>query len=122
MQEINDVNNLALSMFERFREQIYAVALFVLWCGLGLIGVVVSRKRSAQLQEQIDELTRDVRQLEVEEGRRTVEAINLRSGQVHEEDASSIAPFSIITMPAPPLRAAPTSRDVPQEHPEQTPR
>ena len=122
MQEINDVNNLALSMFERFREQIYAVALFVLWCGLGLIGVVVSRKRSAHLQEQIDELRRDVRQLEVEEGRRTVEAINLRSGQVHEEDASSIAPFSTITMPAPPLRAAPTSRHEPQEQPEQTPR
>jgi hypothetical protein len=112
MQEINDVNNLAGSMFERFREQIYAAILFVLWCGLGLVGVVVSRKQSAHLQEQIDELRRGLRQLEEEEGRRTVEAIRLRSeSQVHEEDASSIAPFSIITMPAPPLREAPTSRE-----------
>ncbi len=117
MQEIIDVsNNLAGSMFERFPQQIYAAILFVLWCGLGLVGVVVARKQSAHLQEQINELRRDLRQLEQEEGRRTAEAIRLRSGnQVHEEDASSIAPFSIITMPAPPLHAAPTSHQEPRE-------
>ena len=96
MQMINDVISFARPVLERFPEQIYAAAIFVLWCGLGLVGVVVSRKRSARLQEQIDELRRGVRQLEEEEGRRTVEAINLRSrtgGQVHEEDASSITPF-----------------------------
>jgi YVTN family beta-propeller protein len=59
MQEINHVINFAGSMFERFPPQIYATALFVLCCGLGLVGVVVSRKRSACLQEQIDELRRD---------------------------------------------------------------
>jgi len=108
---------------QEVNELIYAAALFVLWCGLGLVGVVVSRKRSARLQEQIDELRRDVRQLEAEETRRDLEAINLssRSGsQMHQEDASSIAPFSLITMPAP-LHTAPTSRREPQEQSGQTP-
>ena len=58
MQELNDVTNFARSMFERFPLQIYATALFVLWCGLGLVGVAVARKRSARLQGQIDELRR----------------------------------------------------------------
>ena len=122
MQELNDVTNFARSMFERFPLQIYATALFVLWCGLGLVGIAVARKRSARLQRQIDELRREVRQLEAEEGRRTLEAINLRSRsgcQAHQEDASSIAPFSIITMPAPP-HAAPAPHE-PQEQPGQTP-
>ena len=112
MQWINDVNNFAG----------YA-ALFVLWCGLGLVGVVFSRKRSARLQEQIDELRSDVRRLEAEESRRDLEAINLSSSSgslMHPEDVSSIAPFSIITMPAP-LHSAPTSRHEPQERPGQTP-
>ena len=54
MQAINDVNSLAGSMFDVSRSEIYTAALFVLWCGLGLVGVVVARKRSAHLQEQID--------------------------------------------------------------------
>ena len=72
MQEINDVINSAGSMFERLPQQIYAMALLVLWCGLGLFGVVVSWNRSARLQNQLDELSRDVRQqqLELEEARR----------------------------------------------------
>jgi hypothetical protein len=125
MQEINYVISFAGSMFERFPQQIFATALFALCCGLGLVGVVVSRKRSACLQEQIDELRRDVRVLESEESRRCLESLNLssRSGsQMHQEDASSIAPLSVITMPAPPLHGAPTSRHEPQEPPEQTPR
>ena len=123
MQEINDVISFAGSVLERFPEQIYAAAIFVLWCGMGLVGVVVSRKRSARLQEQIDELRRGVRQLEEEEGRRTVEAINLRSRtgcQVHEEDASSITPFSIITMPSP-LHAGPISGHEPKSLEEDAP-
>jgi hypothetical protein len=64
MQEINDVINFADSMF--------VMAFVVLWCGLGLVGVVVSWNRSARLQNQLDELSRDVRQqqLELEETRR----------------------------------------------------
>lgn len=118
MQEINYVVNFAGSMFERFPQQIYATTLFALCCGLGLVGVVVSRKRSVRLQEQIDELRSNVRRLEAEEIRRDLVAINLsaRSGQMHQEDASSIAPFSVIAMPAP-LHAAPTSRHEPQEQP-----
>jgi hypothetical protein len=119
MQEINDVNNFAGSML-----QIYAAALFVLCCGLVLVGAVVSRKRSVRLQEQIDELRCDVRRLEAEESRRDLESINLssRSGsQMYQEDAASIAPFSVITMPAPPLQAAPTSRHEPQEQPGRPP-
>jgi hypothetical protein len=116
MQGINYVINFAGSMFERFPPQIYATVLFVLCCGLGLVGFVVSRKRSACLQEQIDELRHDVRLLESEEGRRMIELINLssRSGsQMHQEDVSSIAPFTVLTMPAP-LHAAPTSHDEPR--------
>ncbi len=59
MQEINYAFNFAGSMFERFPPQIDATALFILCCGLGSVGVVVSRKLSARLQEQIDELRRD---------------------------------------------------------------
>jgi hypothetical protein len=117
MQELNDVTNFASSMFERFPQQIYATALFVLWCGMGLVSVAVARKRSAGLQGQIDELRREVHQLEAEDGRRAIEAINLRSRSghhVHQEDASPIAPFSIITtVPAPPLAA--TARQEPEE-------
>jgi len=71
MQEINDVINFAGSMFERLPTQIYAMALIVL-SGLGLVGVVVSWNKSARLQNQLDELNRDVRQqqLELEETRR----------------------------------------------------
>jgi hypothetical protein len=116
MQEMNDIVNFAGSMFERFQQQIYATALFVLWCGFGLAGLAVSLKRSARLQEQIDELRRDVYQLEAEESRRDLESINLssRSGsETQQEDASSIAPFSIITMQ--PLQAAPTPSHEPHE-------
>ena len=123
MQEINYVINFASSMFERFPQQIDAIALFVLCCGLGLIGVVVSQKRSGRLQEQIDELRRDVRRLEAEETRRDLEAINLSSrseSQMHQEDAASIAPFSVITPPAS-RHAAPTSRHGHPERPGQTP-
>ena len=78
MQEINDVINFAGSMFERLPEQIYAMALLVLCCGLGLVGVVVSWNRSARLQNQLDELSRDVRQqqLELEETRRIYLEVN----------------------------------------------
>ena len=79
MQEINDVINFAGSMFERLPEQIYAMALLVLCCGLGLVGVVVSWNRSARLQNQLDELSRDVRQqqLELEETRRIYLEVNI---------------------------------------------
>jgi hypothetical protein len=99
MQGLKHVTKFARSMFERF----------------------LPPKRSVRLQEQIDELRRDVRRLEAEESRRTLETINLRSRsghQAHQEDASPIAPFSIITMPAP-LHAA--TRHEPQEQPGQTP-
>jgi YVTN family beta-propeller protein len=59
MQQINYTFDFACSTFERFPPQIYATALFILCCGLGSVGVVVSRKISARLQEQIDELRRD---------------------------------------------------------------
>jgi hypothetical protein len=113
MQEMNDIVNFAGSMFERFPQQIYGAAFCVLWCGLGLVGIAVSRKRSARLQEQIDELRRDIRQLEAEESRRNLESINLssRSGsQMDQEDASSIAPFTMQ-----PLQAAPTPSHEPHE-------
>ena len=79
MQEINSVINFAGSMFERFPQQSYATALFVIWCGLGLVGVLVSRKRSARLQKQLDKLRRDVRYLELEESRRILEFLNSSS-------------------------------------------
>jgi uncharacterized protein HemX len=73
MQKINDdIINFAGSMFERLPQQSYAIALFVIWCGLGLVGVLVFRKRSARLQEQLDQLRRDVRHLELEESRRII--------------------------------------------------
>jgi len=61
MQEINDVINSADSMF--------VIAFLVLWCG---VSIVVSWNMSARLQNQLDELSRDVRQqqLELEEARR----------------------------------------------------
>jgi hypothetical protein len=73
MQEINDVVDFAGSMFERLPQQKYAMALLVvLWCGLGLVGVVVSWNRSTRLKNQLNELSRDVRQqqLVLEEARR----------------------------------------------------
>ena len=108
MQQIDHVINFASSILERFPPQIYTTVLFAVCCSLGLAGVVVSRKRSAYLQGQIDELRRKISLLESEEGRRTVEFIN---SQVHQEDASPLAPFSVITMPAP---LAPTSHDEPR--------
>jgi hypothetical protein len=66
MQEINDVVNFAGSMFERLPQQIYAMALLVLWCGLGLVGVLLSWNRSARQVNQLDDLIRDVRQQQLE--------------------------------------------------------
>jgi hypothetical protein len=73
MQEMNDVIDFAGSMFERLPQQKYAMALLVvLWCGIGLVVVVVSWNRSTRLKNQLDELSRDVRQqqLILEETRR----------------------------------------------------
>jgi hypothetical protein len=73
---INDVINFAVSIAERLPTQSYVVALFVLWCASGLIGIISSRRRSALLQKQIDKLSHDVRQLEVAESRRLIESLN----------------------------------------------
>jgi len=76
----------------------YAMALFVLWCGLGLVGVglvgvVVFRKRSDdRLQKLLDEVSRDVRKLEAEESRRIIELLNFSSRSeslMHQENVSS---------------------------------
>ena len=79
MENINDVINFADSIFERLSQQNHAIALFVLWCGLGLVGVTCSRRRAALLQKQLDKLSRDVRQLELAENRRLMELVNSSS-------------------------------------------
>jgi hypothetical protein len=84
MQEINDVINFADSMF--------VFAFLVLWCGFSL---VVSWKISARLHNQLDELSREVRQqqLKLEEARRIFTQLTSSSGsRMHQEDASSIIP------------------------------
>jgi len=71
MREINDVINFADLMF--------VMAFVVVWCGLGLVSVVVSWKILARLQNQLDELSRDVRQqqLVLEETRRIFNQFNV---------------------------------------------
>jgi len=69
MQKIDDIINFAGSTFERLPPQSYSIALFVLWCGLGIVGVL-SWKRLVRLQRQLDQLRRDLRHLELEESRR----------------------------------------------------
>ena len=65
MQEINDVINFAHSMFERFPQQIVAAALFVLWFGLGFVGVVFSgRDPPAYLGQCQLELAAELSELE----------------------------------------------------------
>ncbi len=71
MQKIDDTINFAGSMIERLPPQSYAMALFVLWCGLGLVGLL-SWKRLARIQKQLDQLRHDLRRLEQEESRRIV--------------------------------------------------
>jgi hypothetical protein len=95
MEKINDFINFADSMFERLPHQTYATALFVLWCGLGLVGVIRCRKRSALLQKQLDNLSRHVHQLELAESRRLIELLNSSScsrSRLQQQDASSIVP------------------------------
>ena len=86
MEIINDVINFAASMFERLPQQYYAMVLFIVCCGLGLVGVVRSRERSALLK-QLEKLTRDVRELELAESRRFIGLLNPSSRQ---QDATSI--------------------------------
>jgi hypothetical protein len=69
MQKIDDIINFAGSMFECLPQQSYAMAVFVLWCGFGLVGVLVFR--AARRQKQLDQLRRDVH-LEMEECRRII--------------------------------------------------
>jgi hypothetical protein len=76
MANINDVINFAESIIERLPTQNYAIALFVLWCGLGLVGVISSRRRTALLQKRLDKLSDDVRQLELAEDRRLMDSLN----------------------------------------------
>jgi hypothetical protein len=99
MEKINDVINFAGSMFEHLPQLNSAMALFALWCGLGLVGVIHSRKRSSRMQKQLDKLGRDVRQLELQlelaENRRLMELLNSSScsgSRMHKQDASSIIP------------------------------
>ena len=75
MANINDVINFVESIIERLPTQNSAIALFVLWCGLGLIGVISSRRRTALLQKQLDKLSNDVRQLELAENRRLMDTL-----------------------------------------------
>jgi len=58
MQEINDVISSVGPIFGRSPEQIFAMAFLVLWFGLELVSAIVS----ARQQNQLDELSRDVRQ------------------------------------------------------------
>jgi hypothetical protein len=99
MEKINDVISFAGSMFERLPPQNFAMTLFFIWCGLGLVGVVRSRKRSARLRKQLDELSSHVRQLalqfELAESRRFMELLNSSSGsqsRTRQEDTSSVTP------------------------------
>jgi hypothetical protein len=71
MQKIDDIISFAGSMFERLPPQSYAMALFVLWCVLGIVGFH-SWKRLVRLQKQLDQLKRDLRHLELEESRRII--------------------------------------------------
>jgi hypothetical protein len=74
-QKITDVIAFSDSIFERLPLQSYAMALFVLWCGL-FVGVIHSQRRLALLKKQLDELSGNVRQLELAENRLLWELIN----------------------------------------------
>jgi len=78
MANINGIIDCAESIAERLPTQNYAIALFVLGCGLGLVGVISSRRRSALLQKQIDKLSSDVGLLELAENRRFMESLPSR--------------------------------------------
>jgi hypothetical protein len=52
----------------------YAMVLFVIVCGL--VGLVRSWSMSAQLQKQLDKLTRIVHELELAENRRLIRSFN----------------------------------------------
>jgi hypothetical protein len=69
----------------------YAMVLFVFGCGL--VGLVRSQNRSAQLQKQLDKLSRVVHQLELAENHRLIQSLNPPSPPTSpQHDAPSISP------------------------------
>jgi hypothetical protein len=94
MEMINDIRNFADSMFERLPQQYYVLVLFIVCCGLGLVGIIRSRKRSALLK-QLDTLNRDVRrlvrELELAENNR----IGLLNQSPRQQDATFIVPGKV---------------------------
>lgn len=75
----------------------YAMFLFVLGCGA--VGVLRSRKRFANLQKQVDNLSRVVHELELAENRRLIQLLN--SSPASQEEAPSILPSEAIQGAAP---------------------
>ena len=92
MEKINAVVDFADLIIERLSQQNYAMVLFVGLCGLTVVAIR-SRRRLALLQKQLDTLAHDVRQLELEESRRLMEAIHSSSrseSQTQQQDAAAI--------------------------------
>ena len=92
IEKINEIVDFADSIVERLSQQNYAMVLFVLWCGLA-VSAIRSRSRLALLQKQLDKLGHDVRQLELNESSRLMEAIHSRSrseSQTQQQDVPTI--------------------------------
>ena len=86
---------LLIRYFQRLPQQYYVLVLFFVCCGLGLVGVVRSRKRSALLKQR-DTLNRDVRklvrELELAESSRFIGLLNQSPRQ---QDATFIVPGKV---------------------------
>jgi hypothetical protein len=92
MEKISAVVDFADSLIERLSQQNYVMVLFIGLCGLA-VAAIRSRRKLALLKTQLDKLGQDVRQLELKESRRLMEAVNSRSrseGQTQQQGAPSI--------------------------------
>jgi hypothetical protein len=76
-EKINDVVDFVDWIVERLSQLNYAMVLSVVLFGLA-VGTIRSRRRLALVQKQLDKLAHDVRQLEVRESRRLLEAAHSR--------------------------------------------
>jgi hypothetical protein len=92
MEKIKAVVDFADLIIERLSQQNYAMVLFVGLCGLTVVAIR-SRRRLALLQKQLDKLGHDVRELELKENHRLMEAIHSSSrseSQTQQQDAPAI--------------------------------
>jgi hypothetical protein len=92
---INAVVDFGDLIIERLSQQNYALALFAGFGGLTVV-VIRSRRKLTLLQKKLDKLGHDVRQLELKESRRLMDALHLKSSsesQTQQLDApATISP------------------------------